>query len=137
VSPEEARRRFASSRVARLATSDRLGTPHLVPIVFALDGETLYNAVDHKPKRTPALKRLANIGVNPAVSVLADHYDDDDWSSLWWARADGQAVILSPGSSEESLAIDLLQVRYPAYQGRRPPGPVLAVQVERWSGWAG
>jgi PPOX class probable F420-dependent enzyme len=137
-----ARDRFASARVARLATADEAGAPHLVPIVFALAGDTLYSAVDAKPKRSAALKRLANVRANPAVAVLADHYDED-WTTLWWARADGVARVLprdaAPGSAvaaETGRALDLLSARYPQYRAQPPPGPVLAVEVTRWSGWA-
>src|SRR5690242_12438701 len=93
LTPEEARERFAAARVARLATADAGGRPHLVPIVFAVAGDEVFSAVDAKPKRTANLKRLANVRANPHVALLADHYDDD-WSELWWARADGRARVL-------------------------------------------
>jgi len=99
VSPEQARERFAAARVARLATADRDGRPHIVPIVFALDGDRIYSAVDQKPKRTTALRRLANVAANPNVSLLVDDYDDD-WDRLWWVRADGRATVLDPPSDE-------------------------------------
>ena len=85
MTPGEARRRFASARVARLATADSGGRPHVVPIVFAVEGDIIYSAVDHKPKRTTALRRLANMAENPSVSLLVDYYDDDDWNRLWSA----------------------------------------------------
>lgn len=128
----EARERFARARVARLATADRDGRPHLVPIAFALDGDRLYSAVDAKPKRTTALRRLANVRENPAVAVLVDHYEDD-WDALWWARADGRGRVLDPGDAEARRAVELLRERYPR---QRAAGEVLAVDVERWSGWA-
>jgi PPOX class probable F420-dependent enzyme len=136
MTPLEARARFAGARVARLATVGAGGAPHLVPLVFALEGDVVYSAVDHKPKRTTALQRLANVAANPAVSLLADHYDDDDWDRLWWVRADGVARVVDPASDEAALAVRALQARYPQYSGRPPAGPVLAVTVERWSGWA-
>jgi PPOX class probable F420-dependent enzyme len=132
VSPEEARRRFAASRVARLATADASGRPHLVPIAFALDGDTIYSAVDGKPKRTRALRRLANVRENPAVSLLVDHWDEDDWDHLWWVRADGQARVLDPDDDEATRALALLRERYPK---QREQGEVLAVTVTRWVGW--
>ena len=88
--PEQARWRFAQARVARLATADASGRPHLVPMVFALAGDTIYSAVDAKPKRSTSLRRLANIAANPRVAVLVDHYDGD-CNELWWVRADGSA----------------------------------------------
>ena len=122
--------RFAGCRVARLATAGPGGVPHLVPIVFALAGDVIHTAVDEKPKSTRRLKRLANIAANPRVSVLADHYEDD-WSRLWWVRADGVARILE--SSPVGLAA--LVERYPQYRETPPPGPFLEITVERWSAW--
>jgi PPOX class probable F420-dependent enzyme len=129
---DESRRRFSQARVARLATASHDGRPHLVPIVFAVDGDVLYSAVDAKPKTTTALRRLANIAANPAVALLVDHYDDD-WAQLWWVRADGTARFADPAESDRALV--LLTARYPVYETERPPGPVIAVDVDRWTGW--
>ncbi|WP_155370189.1 TIGR03668 family PPOX class F420-dependent oxidoreductase [Catellatospora vulcania] len=130
-----ARQRFASARVARLATVGPSGAPHLVPVVFALAGDTVYSAVDRKPKRTLALRRLANVAADPRVCLLADHYADD-WSALWWVRADGTARILAADESEATTALSLLAERYPQYVAQPPPGPVLAVDVTRWTEWS-
>jgi PPOX class probable F420-dependent enzyme len=137
VSPEEARSRFQQARVARLATAGADGRPHLVPIVFAVaersGDDVIYSVVDAKPKRTTALRRLANVSENPRVSVLADHYEED-WARLWWARADGSGRLLAELDAPEAVAaVTLLQARYPQ---QRAIGTVLAVDVERWSGWA-
>src|SRR3954469_2107447 len=132
----EARARFASAPVARLATVAENGRPHLVPVVFALDGDTLYTAVDDvKPKATTRLRRLANIAANPAVALLADHYEDD-WSALWWVRADGTARLLEPDDEEAGRARALPAERCAQYRDAPPPGVAIAVDVERWSGWA-
>jgi PPOX class probable F420-dependent enzyme len=128
------RARFAGARVARLATADAAGRPHVVPIVFAVVGDTIYSAVDTKPKSGAPLRRLANIRANPAVSVLVDHYTDD-WSQLWWARADGTATVIDAAHAPDALAA--LAARYPQYEAAPPPGPVIAVGVHHWSGWAG
>ncbi|MFF1649916.1 TIGR03668 family PPOX class F420-dependent oxidoreductase [Streptomyces sp. NPDC058240] len=132
----EARERFAAARIAHLATADTEGRPHLVPVVFALDGDTVMLAVDHKPKRTTRLKRLANITANPSVCLLTDHYEDD-WDRLWWARADGEARVLPPAdrSPEAVRCISLLTAKYQQYADRPPGGPVVEVSVLRWSGW--
>lgn len=131
---EQARLLFAAARVARLATADSTGRPHLVPIVFAVSGDTVYSAVDAKRKRGTALRRLANISANPRVAVLVDHYEDD-WDMLWWVRADANARLLDAAESEGLDAIALLTERYPQYRIQPPPGPVLAMDVDRWSGW--
>jgi PPOX class probable F420-dependent enzyme len=131
VTPDEARQRFAAARVARLATADLDGVPHVVAMTFAVVGDTIFSAVDHKPKRTTALRRLANVRANPVVSVLVDHYEDD-WSALWWARADGRARVLEDG---DEAAVAALVARYEQYRARPPAGAILAIEVERWSGW--
>ncbi|MFF2807114.1 TIGR03668 family PPOX class F420-dependent oxidoreductase [Streptomyces sp. NPDC058000] len=137
---ERARQCFAASRVACLATVDADGHPHLVPVVFALTGDTLAFAVDHKPKRTTELKRLANIRVRPAVCLLVDDYDED-WDRLWWARADGTATVLPPADGAEAPEasaeyVRLLAAKYRSqYADRLPEGPVVEVAVARWSGW--
>jgi PPOX class probable F420-dependent enzyme len=127
----EARARFAGAPVARLATVSAAGVPHLVPVTFAVIGQRIVFVIDDKPKSTTRLRRLDNIAARPAVCVLADVYDDD-WSRLWWARADGTATILA-GDAE---AIDALAARYPAYAQRRPRGPVVSIAVTSWTGWA-
>lgn len=126
------RRRLEEARVAHLATAGPDGAPHVVPITFAVDGDTIYFAVDAKPKRTTDLKRLRNIAANPAVSVLVDHYDDDDWSRLWWVRADGAARLIEDGAR----AVELLAHKYPPYRAARPTGPVVAISIQRMTGWA-
>ena len=132
---EDARARLSAARVARLATTGADGQPHLVPVTFAIDGDLICIAVDHKPKTTVHLRRLRNIAENPRVAVLADHYAED-WAMLWWARADGHASTLS---AQESMRrpLDLLAARYRQYRDNRPEGPVIVIQVRRWTGWSG
>jgi PPOX class probable F420-dependent enzyme len=130
---DEARARFAASPVARLATVGGAGVPHLVPVTFAVAEDRLYFAVDQKPKSTWNLRRLRNIRENPQVAVLVDHYADD-WSTLWWARADGRAAVLDD-ERRRTLALRLLAAKYPQYAGAPPGGPVVTIQVDRWSGW--
>jgi PPOX class probable F420-dependent enzyme len=119
--------RLAAARVARFATS----APRVVPVTFAVVGESVVHAVDHKPKATRTLARLADLARDPRASVLVDHYDDADWSALWWARADGSARVLdaAPG------AVELLAARYAPYRAEPPAGPFLEIRVARWSGW--
>jgi PPOX class probable F420-dependent enzyme len=132
--PAEMRERVGAARVGRLATVDADGRPHLVPICFAFEGETLYSAVDEKPKRSQRLKRLENIRRRPAVSVLVDHYGED-WTRLWWVRLDGTAEVVEEGPEREH-ALALLAVKYGQYRAEPPTGAVIAVRIERWRGWA-
>ena len=131
----EARRRLAGSRVAHLATVSADGRPHIVPIVFALDGDTLYFAVDAKPKKTTRLARLKNIEANPTVSVLVDHYEDD-WTRLWWVHVDGTAHVITD-DAEAQRAIGRLAKRYEQHATDRPGGPVVAIHIDRVTGWTG
>jgi len=132
--PTEARRRFAAAPVARLATVGPAGQPHLVPVTFAVEGDHVYTAVDAKPKTTANLRRLRNIAADPRVALLADHYEGD-WDALWWARADGTASLLGQ-PAEMAGPFRLLAARYPQYLASPPAGPVICVQVTRWTGWA-
>ncbi|HEX5557763.1 MAG TPA: TIGR03668 family PPOX class F420-dependent oxidoreductase [Gaiellales bacterium] len=131
--PAEARALFASAPVARLATVRPDGWPHLVPVCFALAGETIYTAVDHKPKSTSDLARLRHIAAEPRVALLADRYDED-WSRLWWVRVDGEAST-RPSPRERERALAALADAYPQYAARPPQGAVIAVQPRRWRGW--
>lgn len=128
-----ARQRFASARVARLATVDGQ-QPHIVPVVFTVDGDVVYLAIDHKPKARRDVRRLANIAANPSVSLLVDEYDED-WTTLWWVRADGIATIVD---APERMAgpVDLLVAKYSQYREHRPDGPVIVVRVRSWRGWS-
>jgi PPOX class probable F420-dependent enzyme len=128
------RARVQAARSARLATIDPDGRPHLVPIVFVLDGETLYTAVDAKPKRSRRLRRIENARERPDVTVLVDEYTED-WRALWWVRLRGRARVLESGEEAER-ALGLLAAKYEQYE-REPPGvPVLAIDVTEWRSWA-
>ena len=126
--------RAGAAPVARLATIDADGRPHLVPCCFALDGEVAYSVVDHKPKRSTALRRLDNIRAHPDVCLLVDHYEDD-WSALWWVRLDGTARVVADGPEHER-AIALLCAKYPQYRAVRPSGPVVAIDVAATRSWS-
>nr|WP_079178452.1 TIGR03668 family PPOX class F420-dependent oxidoreductase [Streptomyces mangrovisoli] len=148
---DEARERFTGARVARLATVDGEGRPHVVPLVLAAVGhDTLgpdalghhafVSAVDRKPKTSLQLRRLHNIAVQPAVSLLVDTYDED-WDRLWWVRADGGARVVPADADDPALreeyaaALAALADKYPQYREQPPQGPVIAIAVHRWTGW--
>jgi PPOX class probable F420-dependent enzyme len=120
----------AAVRVAHLATVEADGRPHVVPICFALDGDTLYTAVDEKPKSTRRLKRLANIAANPQVEIVVDEWDED-WSRLWWIRLSGRARVVE----HDARALELLQEKYPQYQEQPPQGPFVVVEIDSRSEW--
>jgi PPOX class probable F420-dependent enzyme len=135
--PAGARDACRTARVARLATADAAGVPHVVPICFALVGERLYTIVDHKPKRRPAsMKRLRNIGENPRVAVLVDRWDED-WSRLMWVMLQGSATRVS-GDAEYQSAVVALRAKYPQYRDvtfTPAAHALIGVEIERVIAW--
>ena len=135
---DECRALVASARVARLATTNTGLGVDVVPITFALlagpdGGDRLVSIVDQKPKSTTRLRRLDNIRAHPEVTVLVDHYEDD-WTRLWWVRLRGTATVVAAGEAFDEAA-EALTERYPQYLHAPPPGPVVSVAVDQWSGW--
>jgi PPOX class probable F420-dependent enzyme len=118
------------ARVARLATIRPDGSPRVVPICFALEGDMLYSAVDEKPKRTRRLARLDDIERDPRVEVVIDHYDDD-WPRLWWVRLRGRAHVVE----RHDRALELLCAKYPQYRERPPKGPFVVVEIDARIDW--
>ena len=130
-------RRFVESmRVARLATADANGIPHVVPICYALIGDDLYVTIDEKPKHPDvrAMKRLRNIEANPAVAVVVDRYDED-WSRLAWVMLRGRADVLDHGDEHDRAQAGLRE-RYPQYRTMRIESlPVIALRIARVTAW--
>ena len=123
-------------RVARLASASARGAPHVVPVCFALAGETVYITVDEKPKRRPGrtLQRIRNLSENPAVALVADHYEED-WRRLAWVMLRGRAEILHEGE-EHARAQSLLRARYPQYREMSLAAlPVIAIRIARVASW--
>jgi PPOX class probable F420-dependent enzyme len=122
--------------VARLATADAAGRPHVVPVCYALVGDTVYFTIDEKPKRRAGgrLKRLANLRANPVAALVADRYDED-WSRLGWVMVQGPAEVLEAGA-EHDAAQATLRARYPQLAAMRIEAlPVVAVRVEHAASW--
>ena len=108
--------------------------PHLVPVVYAVDGDRVLSAIDQKPKTTRRPARVANLDRDPRCTLLVEHYEDD-WDRLWWVRVDGTATV--DGSAEAvGRAARLLATRYPQYLAQPPQGPAILISIEHLSGWA-
>lgn len=119
---EPVRRYILAHRVARLATADAGGAPHVVPLCYAFDGRCFFFVVDDKPKTAAPrpLKRIRNLLENPRVALVIDDYADD-WSQLAWVLVTGTAALVAdPAEYERALA--LLRERYPQYR-RMPLAP--------------
>ncbi|HEU4831532.1 MAG TPA: TIGR03668 family PPOX class F420-dependent oxidoreductase [Actinomycetota bacterium] len=134
----EAIARLRSARVGRLATVTADARPHVVPFVFAIVERDLdvvaYWGVDRKPKRTERLQRLRNLERNPAAEFVVDGYDED-WRALWWVRASGTGRVLDDTSREHTVGLEALTSKYRQYTSEPPPGPVVAIDIDRISGW--
>ena len=133
--PGDSRSRVTSARVARFGTVRPDGRPHLVPVTFALADDTVVTAVDHKPKSTTALQRLANIAADPRVTLLVDHYDED-WQQLWWVRLDGTAHVVATDDDERAGCVELLAAKYADYRERPPAGPAVIIRVQTVVCWS-
>jgi PPOX class probable F420-dependent enzyme len=131
VKERDARDLVAKARVARVGTIDERGRVHLVPIVYVVDGDTLYSSTDAGDR--PA-KRLRNLETNPSVTILVDVYDEE-WSKVWWVRLRGTGRVVEEGP-EHAHAYRLLREKYPQYESEPVGGPVMAVDVAEWAGWA-
>jgi PPOX class probable F420-dependent enzyme len=132
---ERERHFLEAQRVARLATADAAGRPHVVPVCYALEGDTVYFTIDEKPKRRGArLKRLANLHANPAAALVADRYDED-WSRLGWVMVQGRAEVLEAGAEHDAAQV-LLRARYPQLAAMRIEAlPVVAVRIGHTISW--
>jgi PPOX class probable F420-dependent enzyme len=132
-------KKLKDARVARLATVDSRGRPHIVPVCFAYDGRLIYTAIDQKPKRVPRerLARLENIHAAPGVALLIDEYDDD-WTRLWYILIRGRAELIRESAQEErAWAIGNLKAKYPQY-GRgmlAEDAPIIRITPERITAW--
>jgi PPOX class probable F420-dependent enzyme len=128
------RRRVEEAPVGRLATVGADRRPHAVPICFTLRGEVAYSAIDHKPKRPGRLRRIANLQQTGRACLLVDEYAED-WSALWWVRLDCRGRLVGD-PAESAGAVSALVGKYPQYRERPPEGPVIALDIDRWTGWS-
>lgn len=131
-----ASRLLYSARVAHLATADKSGKPHVVPICFVFDGKRFYSPIDEKPKRAAPnkLKRLMNILENPNVALVMDHYDED-WRKLAYVLIFGKARILQSGATHRS-AVKLLRKKYPRYWAMAiQKRPMIVITPKRLVSW--
>ena len=128
------RAHLAAARVGRLATVRPDGRPHVVVCCYAVERDRVWTAIDAKPKSGAPLQRVENIRANPQASLLVDHYEED-WDRLWWVRVDGAAAVLEDGNEEER-AMAALSAKYEQYAQARPPGPVIAIAIQRITGWS-
>ena len=126
-------------RLAHLATADAGGAPYVVPVCFALLGERIYIAIDEKPKKSRdlrQLRRLRNILENPRIALVADVYDDSDWSRLGFVLVRGSARIVEGSEAEHPEAVRVLRDKYPQYRSMRlEERPLIAAHISAVTSW--
>jgi PPOX class probable F420-dependent enzyme len=130
--------------LARLAAHDHgtLCTIHAergvdaVPVVYAVDDAGYVTVpIDRvKPKVTERLQRERNLEMDPRAVLLVDHWDRDDWSQLWWVRA--ELRLQPPGDARAQALVSQLAERYPQYRGEETIARVLQLRIVRVIGWA-
>ena len=80
-----------------------------------------------KPKASSRLQRERNLEADPRATLLVEHWDRDDWSRLWWVRAE----LRWQGDADAVRAADLgagLAERYPQYRDQ-PFARVLVLRI--------
>lgn len=131
---DEALRRAAESEQGVLATINKTGVPDLVPVCFAIDGESVAIPIDSvKPKGSTALGRVRNLERDPRATLLTHHWDANDWTRLWWVRVGLRRVALPPAAVEG--LVQRLGDRYPQYKDA-PFTDVLTFHVDKVGGWS-
>ncbi len=129
--------------VARLATLNLDGSPHQIPIVFTWHDSCFWSPIDGKPKQKAQPTRVRNAIANPVASLLIDNYDDD-WTLLWWIRADLEITVVSLHEADpETLetvthAKRKLEEKYLQYKSTpvlREPETILSMRPTALTSW--
>jgi PPOX class probable F420-dependent enzyme len=128
------RRLLTLARYGCLATNGADGAPHLVPIVFVMQRDTVYIPVDSKPKRSRSLQRIRNLERDPEACILIFNWTED-WSQLWWIRLRGKyRAVADPAELERARL--LLISKYPAYHDPTELDPVMAIDISSATSWS-
>jgi nitroimidazol reductase NimA-like FMN-containing flavoprotein (pyridoxamine 5'-phosphate oxidase superfamily) len=110
----EQKKFLGEERVARIATVNADGTPHLVPICFAFDGEQIYSTL------IKGEKRLANMVRRRHASILVDQYQEEksQWTVLKGVLMYGEVQILVFENQRQQFMRGwrLLIEKYPQYR---------------------
>ena len=132
--PAWARTLLVRERRAHLGLLDADGAPRVLPVTYAVTGEEVVSAVDHKRKRDPGgeLARVRWLRRDARAALTVDRYDDD-WDRLAWVQLLGEIAVRDTVDGD---ALAALQSRYPPYRDRPPAGPLLRLRVTRALCWS-
>lgn len=120
------------ARVGRMGLLDEEGAPRVLPVTFVVAEGRIWSAIDQKPKRAGEPARLRYLRRDPRAALTVDRYSDD-WEELAWVQVLGTVRILD--LAEGAPGLGALSAKYEQYRGKRPPGPLLALQPERYLWW--
>ena len=131
----EARARLAAHDHGTLCTVHAERGVDVVPVVYVVDDDGYVGVpVDRvKPKSSSRLQRERNLEADPRAALLVEHWDRDDWSRLWWVRAELRWQGDRSSGRDDALAT-LLAGRYPQYRDQ-PFFRVLVLRVVGVTGW--
>lgn len=121
-----------TGRVGRLGLLDLEGAPRVLPVTFAWADGRIWSAIDRKPKRLAEPARLRFLRRDPRAALTVDRYSDD-WDQLAWVQVLGRIEIL--GVEEGVAGLEALTEKYEPYRDEPPPGPLLALEPERFLWW--
>lgn len=121
-----------SARVARLGLLDLKDAPRVLPVTFAMAEGRIWTAIDQKPKRAKEPARLRFLRRDPRVALTVDRYSDD-WDQLAWVQVLGRVSILEV--SDGAAGLGALTAKYEQYRQEAPPGPLLALDPQRYLWW--
>lgn len=136
LSQAAARQRLAENFHGVLCTMHPDRGPDPTPAVYVVSDDGFIGVpIDTvKPKASSRLQREVNLAADARGAMLVQNWDADDWTRLWWVRADlehmedvSQAVI-------DDLA-ERLAGTVPQY-GDKPFHRVLVCRIVGVTGWA-
>jgi PPOX class probable F420-dependent enzyme len=129
------RRRLTAADHGVLATVGSDGAPHAVPVSFVVvDGIVVSPVDDVKAKSTTSLQRVRNVEARGRAALLVEEWHREDWSQLWWVRADLSTAALEDDDAAER-ADAALRAKYPQYRDARF-ADLLVLAIDRLVGWA-
>jgi len=131
----EALRRLASHDHGTLATVHPDRGVDAVPVVYAVTNGFVGVPIDRvKPKSSFRLQREQNLEADPRAALLIERWDRDDWSKLWWVRAELRHEVSPASDLIASLAAQLSEA-FMHYQDQ-PFAGMLVLRIEAVSGWS-
>jgi PPOX class probable F420-dependent enzyme len=111
---------------------DLEGAPRVLPVTFAVADGRIWSAIDRKPKRSAEPARLRFLRRDPRAALTVDRYSDD-WEELALVQVLGRIEIVE--ASDGAAGMEALSEKYKPYRAEAPPGPLLALEPERYLWW--